>query len=201
MTPSKSPSFETTKSGESNQGLESNHGCCYCNKQLSVMKLCTSCKTVYYCSKTCQENHWSQHKSICQSVKILEGNTSKHEISIDELKGNVYELSPKGRTKIAKAVGERCLVNILLDGKDREVLWDTGAQVCLAGKGWMEERFPDKQLRPVSELFEKGLSVKSASGEELNRGQGFFKLRKCVCSIFNHQTGFRNPYFRIQCHF
>lgn len=32
----------------------------------------------------------------------------------------------------------------------------------------MEESFPGKQLRPVSELFEKGLSVKSASGEELN---------------------------------
>ena len=59
-------------------------------------------------------------------------------------------------------------MTILMDGKERKVLWDTGAQVCLAGKTWMDSNFPGKQLRPVSELFEKGLSVTSASGEELH---------------------------------
>ena len=31
----------------------------------------------------------------------------------------------------------------------------------------MQSNFPGKQLRPVSKLFDKRLSVKSASGDEL----------------------------------
>ena len=101
MTPCKSPSLDTTRTMESNQGFESNQGCIQCNKQCEFLKLCMSCKAVYYCSKACQKNHWLQHKSICQAVKCTESKTSKHEISINELKGTVYELSPKDITKIA----------------------------------------------------------------------------------------------------
>ena len=65
-------------------------------------------------------------------------------------------------------MGEQCLVSVSMDGRKYEVLWDTGAQVSLMGKQWVGEYFPEKRLRPISELFDKGLSVKSASGDTVD---------------------------------
>ena len=150
---------------ESNQ----DQNCINCKTNLDTMKMCTGCNSVYYCSLTCQKKHRGQHKVICQAVQCLRNKVKKDSqtVSINGLKGVVHELSPKGRKQIAKVVGERCIVSVLMDKETHAVLWDTGAQVCLAGKEWLKSNFPGKQLRPVSELFDMGLSVKSASGDEL----------------------------------
>ncbi|KAM6496240.1 hypothetical protein JOM56_008946 [Amanita muscaria] len=30
------------------------------------LKLCSKCRTVYYCNKECQNNHWPIHKPMCK---------------------------------------------------------------------------------------------------------------------------------------
>jgi len=41
--------------------------CASCHSKTENLKRCSGCKTVFYCSKTCQKNHWKEHKPDCQS--------------------------------------------------------------------------------------------------------------------------------------
>mmetsp|Transcript_15763 Transcript_15763/g.39672 ORF Transcript_15763/g.39672 Transcript_15763/m.39672 type:complete len:166 (-) Transcript_15763:197-694(-) len=39
--------------------------CEVCGKKNEVMKLCTSCRNVCYCSRECQKADWGKHKFLC----------------------------------------------------------------------------------------------------------------------------------------
>ena len=41
--------------------------CASCHSKTENLKRCSGCKRVFYCSKTCQKNHWKEHKPDCQS--------------------------------------------------------------------------------------------------------------------------------------
>uniref|UniRef100_A0A6U2IU73 MYND-type domain-containing protein n=2 Tax=Hemiselmis andersenii TaxID=464988 RepID=A0A6U2IU73_HEMAN len=42
--------------------------CGECGVKKNVMKLCTRCKAVYYCSVECQRKSWGTHKKDCASA-------------------------------------------------------------------------------------------------------------------------------------
>ncbi|KAL4230511.1 Zinc finger MYND domain-containing protein 10 [Mactra antiquata] len=51
--------------------------CRTCNKLQKVMKMCTRCKSVMYCSRECQVKDWQNHRSSCnnpvrKTTKIVE---------------------------------------------------------------------------------------------------------------------------------
>ena len=39
--------------------------CQACGVKNQVMKRCTRCKAVFYCSRECQVKHWQTHKFLC----------------------------------------------------------------------------------------------------------------------------------------
>ena len=41
--------------------------CAFCHSKMDNLKRCSSCRRVFYCSKTCQKHHWKKHKPECQS--------------------------------------------------------------------------------------------------------------------------------------
>ena len=41
--------------------------CAFCHSKTENLKRCSGCKRVFYCSKTCQKNHWKEHKPECQN--------------------------------------------------------------------------------------------------------------------------------------
>jgi len=42
-------------------------GCAGCGGTSDTLKKCSGCKTISYCSKSCQQSDWSKHKTNCQS--------------------------------------------------------------------------------------------------------------------------------------
>ena len=138
--------------------------CNHCGKDNSSM-LCTGCKSVLYCSKQCQKDNWVTHKPFCTAIKVLEekNKETKHK-EVGQIKGVVHEISPKARQKLVKLVGDKCSLNVMLDNHECEVLWDTGAQVSLCSKEWLDSQLPGTELKPVKELFEGELSISAANG-------------------------------------
>ena len=72
----------------------------------------------------------------------------------------VSHLTPKQSSTIAKLVGEKCQVKCQLNGKETEVLWDTGAQVSIIPERIMQDKFPDLLVKDIQELLEVGSDLK-----------------------------------------
>ena len=76
-------------------------------------------------------------------------------------------LAPKQHTKITNLVGNRCTVNCQLGGKTAQALWDTEAQVSLVSKQFLQEMFPDTEIKDISELIEAELNITTVNGEAI----------------------------------
>ena len=107
-----------------------------------------------YCSQHCQTKHWSEHKTLCVAIKNL--STPKEPGLEDSADTNVFvsHLTSKQRITIAKLVGEKCQVRCQLNGKETEVLWDTGAQVSILPEKLLQGKFPDLPVKDIHELLE-----------------------------------------------
>ena len=100
--------------------------CNSCRKVLprSEVKQCSKCHAGVYCSVNCQRAHWTVHKTLYEAITSLSQRDSKLQSgTVDELRGSVFELSPKSRDKLVKLVGEKCVVTVGLDGVSSDVLW------------------------------------------------------------------------------
>ena len=54
---------------------------------------------------------------------------------------------------MVKLVGQKCTVHCSLDGVENVALWDTGAEVALIGRKWLNEKVPGKKIQDVSEVL------------------------------------------------
>lgn len=109
-------------------------------------------------------------EQLCKIINAVELNfqTTDDEMDKSVDTGNVYDISPRTRTKIAKLVGSKCLINIVMGNVVEQVLWDTGAQVSLISQEWVKDHKLCHKIRPIEELFEQKLVIKSVSGDELH---------------------------------
>ena len=75
-------------------------------------------------------------------------------------------LTPKQHVTVARLVGKKCRVSCVLSGVPVEALWDTGAQVSIVSKTWLEEYLPSAKLRNNEELLgeDAGLKLRPATG-------------------------------------
>jgi predicted RNA-binding Zn-ribbon protein involved in translation (DUF1610 family) len=42
--------------------------CADCGNLSANIQRCTSCRQVFYCSKTCQQSHWNKHREVCREL-------------------------------------------------------------------------------------------------------------------------------------
>ena len=80
----------------------------------------------------------------------------------------VSHLIPKQRAKVARLIGNKCLISCILSGKQANALFDTGAQVNIASKPWLEANLADYMLHDISDLLlDQKLDLKAANGTEI----------------------------------
>ena len=121
---------------------------------------CRGCKAAKYCDRRCKKQHWSEHKKLCCTIQNLSNAKEDSHPSIFS-----SHLTLKQQAKIVNLVGQRCMVNCQLNSKATKVLWDTGAQVSMLSKEFLQGTFPDTQVRDISELIEAELDITAANGE------------------------------------
>lgn len=130
-----------------------------------VLLQCTRCKSVKYCSKQCQEAHWMSHKVICKAIRKLESEEEKRCQEACDFSDS--SLGPVRKKKLLRLIGDKCSVACHLNGHPCDALWDTGAQVSLIAKSWLEENECDFEIREISELVGRDVRVKGAVGADI----------------------------------
>ena len=131
------------------------HGCNGCRKtedEKKAFKSCSRCKSVFYCSKKCQQRSWLEHKNICNAIRDLQ---RQRRDRIEKSGVFASSLSPRDQTTVARLIGEKCLINCRLSKKRTEVLLDTGAQVSLVSQSWLHQHHPDVNIQDIKELMSK----------------------------------------------
>lgn len=65
--------------------------------------------------------------------------------------------SPKKQA--AQLIGRKCMLSCWLNGVLTEMLLDTGAQVSMVGKTWVEKFLPNVPIKPIEDLLSKVLDL------------------------------------------
>eukprot|EP00794_Sanderia_malayensis_P019811 gene19811-21751_t len=133
---------------------------------------CSQCKTVNYCTKNCQQKDWSGHKNICQAIPQSSRNRNYDDKIIGDSEDDFfysYHLTPKTHPKIAKLIGEKCVMECTLDNIDMAVLLDTGAKVSIISKFVLHDVFLDTKISDISHILgvSQTLDLKRANGSNL----------------------------------
>ena len=140
--------------------------CISCLKDDVSIFRCKNCHSGCYCSKECQKKCWQNHKPWCEYILKLETQRKEKDIAnVNFLSKS--SLTPKEEIKLVKLVGQKCIVDCYLDGIKSKVSWDTGAEVALVSHIWLNENFPEKEIKDVSELLGHELFLKVANNSKL----------------------------------
>ena len=119
-----------------------------------------------YCNSKCQKGHWKTHKVLCHAIQSL------HQDSVNRCKNTcefASHITPKQRNKIAKLVGEKCMIDCRIGGGEASALLDTGAQVSMTFKRWLKQQGFRGKIRDIAELL-KGkydLEVSGVGGNDI----------------------------------
>ncbi|CAB4013304.1 Small glutamine-rich tetratricopeptide repeat-containing alpha [Paramuricea clavata] len=122
--------------------------CSHCHKKCEP-KRCGKCFTAAYCSRSCQENHWSKHKKIC---KVLREKSSYLITSIEKAKYTHAE-QIEGRKEIGPKFspppprdGRMFVVKVHTALREvtsyADMLYDRSLELC----GTFDSRFIDELL-------------------------------------------------------
>ena len=112
---------------------------------------CSSCKSAFYCSKNCQKESWSKHKTFCGAIKqlrISEENTLRNARRFNNT-------TVKEENQIAAVIGDKCEVECALNGIETKVLLDTGAQVSIISINQMKTAFSRSAIQPLDKLLDE----------------------------------------------
>ncbi len=75
--------------------------------------------------------------------------------------------SVKVRKKLLKLVGEKPVLQCRLEGKEVDMLWDTGSMISVVDRKWLKRIFPGAIIHSVSQFTDKELHVQAANSTKI----------------------------------
>ena len=112
---------------------------------------CKACNSVYFCCEDCQQASLNHHQLICNSISKL-----KKQQRDKIINSGTYQttFNVKTQSRVASLVGEKCLVNCLLNGKVQTLLLDSGAQVSMMSKQHLDSHYPDTTVKSMNDILD-----------------------------------------------
>ena len=127
---------------------------------------CSGCQAVHYCSRKCQHEHWKEHGVLCKAIMSLTKQEEREEKTPQTI--FVSHLTPKQQVSLSKLVGKRCEITCAIGGIETKALWDTGAQVSLVSRDWLDDVKPGSIVKPLQELLgHNNLDIMTANSSKI----------------------------------
>ena len=162
---SKGPQVTKENNLSQNVKIDVVNVCSVCTKNPGKFS-CSQCLSGCYCSNQCKKKDWKFHKSLCKVISKLDLENRQKDFDVTQFSGN-SSLTPKQKLKLVKLVGQKCTINCSLDGVQTEALWDTGAEVTVVGKQWLQENFPEIEIKDVAGILGQDLFLKVANNSTM----------------------------------
>lgn len=88
-----------------------------------------------------------------------------------QTKSTAKPIKPQGVTnkkRVAQLIGGRCMISCLLNGEKLQMLLDSGAQVSIVEKSWVQTALPNVKIQPLESLLsDHPLKVTAANGTDV----------------------------------
>jgi len=92
---------------------------------------------------------------------------ASHSKTASPVKANI-QFQSLTRKHLAQLIGKRCMVSCAINGLPLKMLLDSGAQVTMVGRTWMEEALPNVQIQPLGTLLlGESLEISAANGTDV----------------------------------
>ena len=123
---------------------------------------------------------WSCHKDLCAAITSLAVNFDNANTVKTAF---VSHITPQKHSKLIKLVGEKCLVECLLNGNKTFVLWDTGSQISILSQQYLTHNFPQLEVKDLKKLLgeEIELDLRAANNSSIPYS-GYVELEINVCN-------------------
>lgn len=136
------------------------------SKDLSLS--CPKCLTGKFCSSECLSDH-EPHNLYCEAICSLRKLEAQKQLKSSLCVTDSEKLPMKLKSRLVKLVGKKPTVNVFLDDKAVEGLWDTGSQISLMGKDYLEKNFPGVEIHSVEDFIGgEGLKLSAANQTEVS---------------------------------
>lgn len=97
------------------------------------------------------------------------------------VKANTH-CQPLTEKRLAQLIGKRCMVSCAINGVPIKMLLDSGAQVTMVGRTWMEDALPNVKIQPLDALLlDEPLTIAAANGTDVPF-DGWAEVELQVCS-------------------
>ena len=144
------PKREEKRPGD--EGGETPLTCIICEKLCTEAVSCEKCSCGCYCSSECKDKH-ENHAIYCPIICDLEKHETEKRMAAEIFSIDAEKLPYKMKLNLIRLVGERPVVNIFLDNKGVNGLWDTGAMVSVINEQFLGESFPEVEVRSIEEFI------------------------------------------------
>jgi hypothetical protein len=132
---------------------------------------CEKCQCGRYCSESCLQAH-ENHDKYCEAVCSLQQFECQKQLSMNNsiCTTDSEKLPLKLKKKLISLVGEKPIASVVLDGVSVDCLWDTGAQVSVLSRQFLQNAFPEAKIHGVGDFIEndKNLKILSANQSEMS---------------------------------
>ena len=138
--------------------------CLVCGTDVPKKKIlsCSKCSGGKYCSSACLESH-TNHTQYCPWICKLESLETEKRMRREINMMDTDKLPYKMKLQLVKLVGARPLVNVQLNGKRVQGLWDTGAMISLINEKLLQELFPGIKVHTIRDFTGEDFKVTVAN--------------------------------------
>ena len=123
---------------------------------------CSKCSCGKYCSPSCLDSH-SNHIQYCPWICSLERLETEKRMKREIFVTDQDKLPYKMKLQLVKLVDARPLVNVQLNGKRVQGLWDTGAMISLINEKVLKELFPGIKIHSIYDFTGEDFKVTVAN--------------------------------------